>query len=510
MNIYRPVWTCGRYDSNHNVAIYYNLIEGMSYFFEDYSALVIGKILSLGRNGYISLSDLSEETELSTDNLLLFIEQLKELNIITDFLPSPKSIENYRNDFAKANLAHFETQNQADTRESLPIAKDTAEMAFSDKSGGISGCMFELTYNCCEKCVHCYNIGATRNDSEISHRNISNALTFAEYKRIIDELYDEGMYKVCLTGGDPFMNPFAWDIIDYLFKKDIAIDIYTNGQLIVDKIDKLKNYYPRLVSVSLYSGVPEDHDYITRIEGSWAKTMSVIEHLSRESVPMNLKCCIMQPNLKSYKSVSKIGHKLGIPVQYELNITDSIEGDHCASHYLRLAREQLNIVLQDSETPMYVNSQLPNYGGVVRKNDVNGCAAGNDTFNITPDGVLTPCCAFHLDLGNLHKQSVRDILFNSKTLRWWRNLTLKAYEECGSHEYCAFCNLCPGNNFSEHGTPIKCSENNVYMAKVRYDLANKLKNGEHPLNSEELHKAIDELPTPPKGILQREFYFNKE
>lgn len=48
------------------------------------------------------------------------------------------------------------------------------------------------------------------------------------------------------------------------------------------------------------------------------------------------------------------------------------------------------------------------------------------------------------------------------------------------------------------------------MAKVRYDLANKLKNGEHPLNSEELHKAIDELPTPPKGILQREFYFNKE
>lgn len=26
--------------------------------------------------------------------------------------------------------------------------------------------MFELTYNCSEKCIHCYNEGATRNDHE--------------------------------------------------------------------------------------------------------------------------------------------------------------------------------------------------------------------------------------------------------------------------------------------------------------------------------------------------------
>lgn len=52
---YRPVWTCGRYNEKAQAAIYYNLIAGMSYFFESYSAMVIGEILTIPRNGEFSL-----------------------------------------------------------------------------------------------------------------------------------------------------------------------------------------------------------------------------------------------------------------------------------------------------------------------------------------------------------------------------------------------------------------------------------------------------------------------
>ena len=47
---FRPEWTCGRYDEKHRVAIYYNLIEGMAYFFEDESASVIGELLKTEKN----------------------------------------------------------------------------------------------------------------------------------------------------------------------------------------------------------------------------------------------------------------------------------------------------------------------------------------------------------------------------------------------------------------------------------------------------------------------------
>lgn len=42
---YRPIWTCGRYNEKARVAIFYNLIAGMSYYFEDYSAEVIDEAL---------------------------------------------------------------------------------------------------------------------------------------------------------------------------------------------------------------------------------------------------------------------------------------------------------------------------------------------------------------------------------------------------------------------------------------------------------------------------------
>ena len=500
--IYRPEWTCGRYDEKNKVAIYYNLIEGMAYFFEDESAFVIGEILHLGRNGCISIGLLSKNTRLSEDNLSPFLEELKHLNLITSFLPSHKTITMYRRDlFANKSIIKLD---DVPNRESLPIAKNTAEMEYSDRTKSIGGIMIELTYNCSEKCIHCYNIGATRNDSERSYRDVGNNLSLEEYKRIIDEFYVEGLYKVCLTGGDPFVNPFIWDIIDYLYQKDIAFDIYTNGLVLEGKIDKLLNYYPRLISISLYSNDSEVHDYITRVNGSWKKTMKVIDDLSRKMMPMTLKCCVMRPNLKTYRGVAQIGRDYGIPVQFELNITDSLEGDKCASRHLRLTEEQLEVVLCDLETPMYVGKEVDNFGAVKRNLEQNGCSAGLDTFNITPDGKLIPCCAFHLELGNLHTERVKEILNHSDILKWWRDLKLKSFEECGRKDYCDFCNLCPGNNYSEHGTPIKCSENNMYIAKARYNLMQKKMQGINPLGEKELNERLSDFPEYKREKLKRE------
>ena len=44
VNLFRPEWTCGRYNSTQHAAILYNLIEGADYFFEGISADVIGTV----------------------------------------------------------------------------------------------------------------------------------------------------------------------------------------------------------------------------------------------------------------------------------------------------------------------------------------------------------------------------------------------------------------------------------------------------------------------------------
>lgn len=490
---YRPVWTCGRYNEKAQVAIFYNLITGVSYFFESYSAKVIGEILSVPRNGSIIVNEVSCKLNIADESLRPFFGQLEQLGIVSSVFPSKEIIADYRKRVSEYNCRQARMV-ELTTKEKLPYDISNAERLYTDKVGGITSVMFELTYNCSEKCIHCYNEGATRNDEEKSTRGDRQELTIEEYKHLIDDLYEMGLVKVCLTGGDPFSKTIAWEIIDYLYNKGIVFDVFTNGQRIVNDVERLADYYPRLVGVSIYSGKPEVHDYITRIRGSWERSMSVVRGLSALAVPMNLKCCVMQPNVKSYFMVADIAKQYGAVPQFEISITDSIEGDKCASKYLRMTPEQLEIVLRDDNIPLYVGKEAPNYGGQAKNMDSSPCGAGENSLCITPEGNIIPCCSFHTLFGNVKELDIKDIVEGSKERECWLSLTLNKYDECGRHPYCDYCNLCPGNNFIEHGTPLKAAEVNCYMAKIRCELAQKMMQGYDPLQGKSLRERLAELP----------------
>ena len=504
---YRPVWTCGRYNEKAQAAIYYNLIAGMSYFFESYSAMVIGEILSVPRNGTVDIDIIAKKLNIANESIVPFFQQLEQMGIVSSVLPTYNIIADYRRRVSEYNCQQTQMVEKT-TQEKLPYSISNAERLYTEKVGGVTSVMFELTYRCSEKCIHCYNEGATRNDEEVSTRGDREELTLDEYKRLIDDLYEQGLVKVCLTGGDPFSKSFVWELIDYLFNKGIAFDVFTNGQRIVNDVERLANYYPRLVGVSIYSGIPEVHDYITRIKGSWERSMSVVRQLSVLGVPMNLKCCVMRPNVKSYYLVADIAKQYGAVPQFEISLTDSIEGDRCVSKYLRMTPEQLEIVLRDDNVSLYVGKEAPNYGGQQKPLEENPCGAGYNSFCITPEGNLIPCCAFHTLFGNIKERSVSEIIEGSKELLYWRGLKLSDYEECGRYAYCAYCNLCPGNNFIEHGTPLKASEVNCYMAKTRFTLAQKMILGFDPLNGKTLRERLAELPDFKSTMIRKEMSLN--
>ena len=478
----------------------------MSYFLEGDSADVLEPIIRLKPNDYIIFEDWCKITKTAVESLEPFAKQLEQLGFISTIPVTDDVIADYRK--RQSEWRCQETQTEVLTvKEKLPMDVSNAEMAYSEAVGGITNVMFELTYNCSEKCIHCYNPGATRNDEEKSGRTNRKELEFEDYKRIIDELYDEGLIKVCLSGGDPFSKTIVWDIIDYLYNKGIAFDVFTNGQRLIGNEKRLADYFPRIVGVSIYSGDAAEHDYITRIKGSWEKSMQVLKELSELSVPMNIKCCVMRPNIKHYYQVADIAKRYGAVPQFEVCVSDSVEGDCCVSNHLRLTPEQLEIILRDNNIPLYVGKEAPNFGGQSRNMNVNGCGAAYNTFCVSPEGNILPCCSFHAPFGNLRENRLKEILLSDK-LEWWRHLTLNEYVECGKHEYCDYCNLCPGHNHSEHGTPLKPAENNCYIAKIRYELARKMMSGYDPLAGLSLKEMLETLPDY-KGIaLQREYSQN--
>jgi radical SAM protein with 4Fe4S-binding SPASM domain len=247
-----------------------------------------------------------------------------------------------------------------------------------------------------------------------------------------------------------------------------------------------------LVGISIYSGIEEEHDQITRIRGSWQKSINAVKQLSELAVPMSLKCCVMRPNVRSYYMVADLAKQYNAVPQFEVCITDSIDGDLCASQNLRLSPEMMEVVLRDDNVPLYVGKEASNFGGQAKVMDVNPCGAGDNSFCITPEGNVQPCAAFPLSFGNL-KQQTMNVIFENKELKWWLNLKLQDYEDCGKLDYCAYCNLCPGNNYVAHGTPMKASENNCSIAKIRHNLAQKMIQGYDPLATHSLKECLSGL-----------------
>ncbi len=504
LHLYRPEWTCGRYNANRHCALMYNLIRGVVNYFDELSADVIGYILSVPRNGELSIDAIIKKTNLPFDIILNFIDQLRNVGLVTLHIPDKEEIRNYRVSVGEWRRRQQLSDNRS-TQEKLPYDISNAEMQYNEAVEGdsqVTSVMFELTYNCSEKCIHCYNPGATRNDSEKSGRN-REELTLNEYKRVIDELCELGLYKVCLSGGDPFSKPIIWDIIDYLWQKEIAFDIFTNGQRVFNDVDRLLSYYPRLIGVSIYSQVEEVHDRITRVPGSLRKSIKFVEKLSEYGMAMNLKCVIMQPNLKTYRSVKELAAKYGAVPQFEVCVSPSNEGDMCAPRNLRLTEDQLYVVLRDDNIPLYVGPEAPGFGGQPRLMTVNACGAGDSTFCITPEGNVQVCCSFPASLGNVKEQSISEILAGEQ-LRKWQKTTLESYADCGRHDYCDYCNLCPGNNYVENGTPLKAAESNCFIAKTRYNLAQKMMGGYDPLNGQSLDDAIAGLEVDVEPLAKEE------
>lgn len=505
LRLFRPEWTCGRFNEEKRAAIMYNLIAGFSYFFNDFSSMVIGEILKSNRNEDINVENIAEITGIHKESLCQFYILLMQCGLITDVIPTEEGIKNYRQAVIGTKASNLSWIDKS-TEEKLPMEVTNAEQSYFtavDDGKTICSCMFELTYRCSEMCIHCYNPGAIRNNEETSHRADYRELELENYKSIIDDMYEHGLVKVCLSGGDPFSKEIVWELLDYLYEKGIAVDVFTNGQRLTKSVKRLAGYYPRLVGLSIYSGVAEDHDAITRIPGSWKKSMQVVKELYDLAVPMNLKCCVMQPNLHSYYMVGDLAKEYGAIPQFEINITESNDGDLCAKH-LRLTEEQLQVVLRDNNLALYVGKEAPNYGGMKRDLSLSSCGAGCTGFCMSPNGDLRACTAFTHVYGNLLDASVDDVFSNSQSLKDWRKAVVGDYTECGRHDYCDYCNLCAGLNYAEHGDYRMPAETNCYMAKCRYNLAHKLMEHDENMTRDDLIEALQQLPIQ-KITLKREY-----
>jgi len=165
--------------------------------------------------------------------------------------------------------------------------------ALSDKFGRpITDLRIAITDQCNYKCVYCRtgNEGALYGD-----------LPFSEYLRMARILVGLGINKVRLTGGEPLLRrgivDFVRDLAQLRTPEGNRLDIAltTNGHLLADLAQPLKDAGLNRVTVSMDAVDPDRFARITRVPGGYDHVLAGIRAAKRVGLePVKVNCVLLR------------------------------------------------------------------------------------------------------------------------------------------------------------------------------------------------------------------------
>lgn len=145
-----------------------------------------------------------------------------------------------------------------------------------------------VTDRCNLRCFYCMP------EEGITYAPKKELMTFAEMYRIVDLFSQQGISKVRITGGEPFLWKDMMTFLDAISKiptlKKIAIT--TNGTLITDKLEKLKKLGIDTINLSLDSVDPDRFFQITRRD-DYAKVMDAMNQMLVLGIKVKINMVVM-------------------------------------------------------------------------------------------------------------------------------------------------------------------------------------------------------------------------
>ncbi|HTD24631.1 MAG TPA: GTP 3',8-cyclase MoaA [Terriglobales bacterium] len=170
-------------------------------------------------------------------------------------------------------------------------------MRLTDKFGrAITDLRISVTDRCNYKCVYC----RTGNEGALYAE-----LPLADYLRLARIFVDLGVEKIRITGGEPLLRPHLTDFVRQVAQlriqhgehKGETIDtaITTNGHLLADLAQPLKDAGLRRVTVSMDAVDPAKFARITRVSNGFDNVLAGIRSAKKAGLdPVKVNCVLLR------------------------------------------------------------------------------------------------------------------------------------------------------------------------------------------------------------------------
>lgn len=256
-----------------------------------------------------------------------------------------------------------------------------------------------ITYTCNYNCPNCL----TR--EMMKKRSGEEFLQLEDYKKIAEEAMALGAISFAFQGGEIWLRKDFKEIIKSFQPKKNYITVTTNGTFLNEKeVQELIRLRVNKLLFSLESGFAKEHDEAINRVGAFDTTMKAIHTALKSKIMVGINLTLSKQNLYSegFKKLIDFCNKHKI----FLNI---IFG--CA---LGNWKEYRNAMLSDYDIEWYNKKIVPLSPYLNRHLNFNyngryGCPAAKEVFYINPWGDVLACPFNHICLGNLKKDSLKEI-----------------------------------------------------------------------------------------------------
>ena len=257
-----------------------------------------------------------------------------------------------------------------------------------------------LNNNCNLRCKHCY----ANSDQKSPRSTIDSEKILSVIKDAKENL---SLESVQLIGGEPLLlrrNQLETIISGANTLGIPFIEVFTNGIAICDFHLHLFKECGVHVAVSIYSDRPDDHDVITGMPGSWAKTVRAIESLLRHGINVRCGVIAMEQNKNSVKRVASwLMENYGI---------DQGGKDYDVVRSCGRGIDK-SVIPWEMFKKQYIKTK-PNFLPVSKKlvqNNMHFNSCCGSTACIMPNGDVTPCEMENYSVhGNIYQDSLSAIL----------------------------------------------------------------------------------------------------
>jgi radical SAM protein with 4Fe4S-binding SPASM domain len=300
---------------------------------------------------------------------------------------------------------------------------------------------------CNLRCAHCYQEGYHFPNLGLSDLlRIANEISFTLGKW---DMYG----RISLTGGEPFMSPYLFDLLDY-FEHDERtkqLDILTNGTCIDENsIGRLKVYQKlRQIQISLDGATQAVHDAV-RGNGVYSRVVETIHKLRKNNIEVSLMFTLMRQNMNEAVQVIDFAETHGVNAVTVERVTpcgnssikDILDAGEIRDIYnaITVRANKVNSSLTVRRLrPLWIHTETFNNR---EDGKIGGfCPVGFTSIAILWDGTVLPCRRLNIPIGNVLKEKLFHIWYGSDVL--WRirdknNLRGKCHN-CQNINRCGGC-----------------------------------------------------------------------